>query len=242
MGAAHSTSPAAPGHVAADQTEWWITQVWPACQAENLDGSRSTGTPRPAWAPTGATGHATNVQSTRMECAPENERWSIGSSGRSYAARDAGGLGAGAGQSPRWVRIISITGGCSMKASSRAQPSGDYPHCSPALGTHKGSASYMCLMSRAHARFASEEDISLDSTRAVEIVLRTALTGLRQKDISQQGHTPCPISCARARLRQSRPLLLLLPQQIVSQNERIQSTAIEGADRIRRRTHYRLAV
>ena len=40
----------------------------------------------------------------------------------------AGGRWAATGQSPRGARLFSITAGCSMKASSRAQPSGDDPH------------------------------------------------------------------------------------------------------------------
>jgi hypothetical protein len=35
----------AAGRVAADQTEWWAPQVWPACQAEHLGGSGAAGPP-----------------------------------------------------------------------------------------------------------------------------------------------------------------------------------------------------
>ena len=47
MGVARSTPLpySAAGRVAADQTEWWAPQVWPACQAEHLGGSGAAGTP-----------------------------------------------------------------------------------------------------------------------------------------------------------------------------------------------------
>jgi len=111
----------------------------------------------PAWVPRG--GHsppcrdAGGRRGTRDNCAVisdgvrsmgRNERTSVGSIDRSYAAKDADGLWAGAGHSPRWVRIFAITVCRSMKAMIRVAP----PH----WGHTRGSASYTGLISRAHAR------------------------------------------------------------------------------------------
>ena len=52
-----------------------------------------------------------------------------------------------------------MTAGCSIHAMSRMAPA----H----WGHPRGSTSYTCLMSHAHARFASEGDTSLESTMAV---------------------------------------------------------------------------
>jgi hypothetical protein len=57
-----------------------------------------------------------------------------------------------------------MTAGCSINAMIRMVPA----H----WGHPSGSTSYTCLMSRAYARFASEGDLSLDSTMAVVAPLR----------------------------------------------------------------------
>lgn len=62
LGAARSTPLpySAAGRVAADQTEWWVPLVWPACQAEHLGGSGAAGTPLPKSSTatkTGSPGH-----------------------------------------------------------------------------------------------------------------------------------------------------------------------------------------
>jgi hypothetical protein len=92
----------------------------------------------------------------------------------------AGGLWAGAGHNPSCRRTFSTIAGCSMNALSRAQPSGDDPHGSRAPGTHerihlvhlRDQASANPAERRAHARFAPEGDLSLDSTMAVVAPLR----------------------------------------------------------------------
>lgn len=76
----------------------------------------------------------------------------------------AGGLWMWVGQSPRCVRIFSMTSGCSIHAMIRLAPA----H----WGHTRGSTSNTCVMSRAHARFASEGDSSLDSTLAGVAPLR----------------------------------------------------------------------
>ena len=72
-----------------------------------------------------------------------------------HAARKwAGGLWAGAGYTPRCVRIFAMTSGCSMNARIRMVPA--------QRGQTSGSTSYTCLISRAQARFAVQTGISLN--------------------------------------------------------------------------------
>ena len=92
-----------------------------------------------------------------------------------YAAMErTGGLCAVAGQRPRWVRIFSITSGCSMNAMIRIAPA----H----RGHTRGSTSYTCLINRAQARFETDGAISLNSS------IRHFLTGLHIEPLMGSVH------------------------------------------------------
>ncbi len=69
--------------------------------------------------------------------------------------REARGLCAYASYNLRWVRIISVISACSMNGMIRIVP--------PMREPPSGSASYTCLMSRAHLRFAAVIGISVSS-------------------------------------------------------------------------------
>jgi hypothetical protein len=106
---------------------------------------RVHGTPmsRTNWGRSG-TGDTRPHRARRQTSAPR--RWL----GRPhYAASEAtGGLCAGAGHRVRWVRIFSITAGCSMNAMMRMGPAN--------RGHTSGSASYPCVMRHAHARVVAD--------------------------------------------------------------------------------------
>jgi hypothetical protein len=90
---------------------------------------------------------------------PEGGRRVAGNHSSGLAAALArGGPCERGSQSPRWVRIFSMTSARSMKASIRIPP----PH----RGQTSGSTSYTCLVRCAHSRFTSIEGTSTGSAAA----------------------------------------------------------------------------
>jgi len=98
-----------------------MPQVREPCQRESAAGPEG-----------GGPGRARDRMEGQPRCTPPGATIGVESGERGYAATTwcsesgngspAGGLWARAGQSPRWVRIFSMTAGCSMKAMIRMAP------------------------------------------------------------------------------------------------------------------------